>query len=322
MTNSDPPLACGFWRFQSGTLTSPVETASHHMLLLGIAILVFPIAGVGFMLTHVPAQSAWTCFCDPIPYWSEDGVNMWHSQIEPVSPETSSTNFLHVSDKIEIVDGTSIHTSSESLNKPSVWKQDNNNMSPVLEWDDPFEEHLISIDLSLFVHLSLEEFMEVPTLPSTDPHIERLCNFLWGSTTFPTLSLFTEGFLHSTTHSIWPKECHSKSYHTHFRLYHHNVSHLYSIQPHPQIRSWFCAWGWHLVELGEIYPTVIYYQKWCISLIGGSLKTFRWPFITPLGELGVSGVHQALQEQGSYSRVLQEWDFRAPKIKFYSLDLF
>ena len=63
-----------------------------------------------------------------------------------------------------------------SLNIPSVW----NHVSSVLEWDDLFEESLLSIDLSPLVqliHLSLGEFMEFPTFPSTPVHcIERDVN--------------------------------------------------------------------------------------------------------------------------------------------------
>jgi len=39
---------------------------------------------------------------------------------------------------------------------------------------------------------------------------------------------------------------------------------------YPQMQSWFCAWGWHLVELGEIYPT----GKWdLLPEAMGSLET-------------------------------------------------
>ena len=51
-----------------------------------------------------------------------------------------------------------------SLPIPSVWKHDDDNVSPVSEWDDAFEG---SIELSPLVHLPLGESMEVPTLPST-----------------------------------------------------------------------------------------------------------------------------------------------------------
>ena len=48
----------------------------------------------------------------------------------------------------------------------------------------------------------------------------------------PTPSLVTEHFLHCATHTIWPKDHHSKSYLSHpifhFRLHHHSTSHLYS----------------------------------------------------------------------------------------------
>ena len=51
---------------------------------------------------------------------------------------------------------------------PSVWNDDN--VSPVSEWDDAFEGPLLSIELSLLVHLSLEE-LEVSTLPFTLAHV-------------------------------------------------------------------------------------------------------------------------------------------------------
>jgi len=152
------------------------------MFLLGIAVIfVFSIAGAGFVLTHVP----------PSPV-SIDSIN--HTSVIPSTfliglgmvstcntastepPETTSTNFSHVSNKFEIVDGTiamppppstPVANHICSLNKLSVWKHDDNNASPVLEWDDLFEESLLFIDLSPLVHLSLEEFMEVPSLPST-----------------------------------------------------------------------------------------------------------------------------------------------------------
>jgi len=55
----------------------------------------------------------------------------------------------------------------------------------------------------------------------------------------PTLLSFTEGFPYSTTHSIQPKQCHSKSYLSHsifrFRLCLHDISRLYStfLSPFP-----------------------------------------------------------------------------------------
>ena len=64
-----------------------------------------------------------------------------------------------------------------SINIPSVWKHDDDNVPPVLEWDDLFEESLLLIDLYPLVHLSMGEFMGVPTVPSTPVHcIERDVN--------------------------------------------------------------------------------------------------------------------------------------------------
>ena len=188
MTNSDPPLqplvSADCTPIQSGTFTSPVPSPPHHMILLGIAvILVFSFAGAGFVLTRVPPSPVsldntnYTSVI-PSPFLVDLGmVSPCNSaSTDPVSPvETSSANFLCISNKIEVVDGsitmpppsTPVANHMCSLKKLSVW---DSNVSPVLEWDDPFEESLTSIDLSL----SLEEFMDVPSLPSTPVHcIER-----------------------------------------------------------------------------------------------------------------------------------------------------
>ena len=155
------------------------------MFLFGIAaILVFSFAGAGFVLTRVP----------PSPVSIDNTKSVIPSQFlvdlgmvspctDPASPvEISSANFSHIPNKIEVVDATiampppstPVANRIHSLNKPSAWKHDDSNVSPVLEWDDPFEESLTSIDLSPLVHLSLEEFMDVPSLPSTPVHcIER-----------------------------------------------------------------------------------------------------------------------------------------------------
>jgi len=147
------------------------------MFLLGIAaIFVFSIAGAGFVLTRVPPSPVSidsTNHTSVIPSTFLIDLGMVSTcNTEPVSPETTST---HVSNKFEIVDGTipmpppptPVSNHICSLTIPSVWKHDDDNVSPVLEWDDAFEGSLLSIELSPLVHFSLEEFMEVPSLPST-----------------------------------------------------------------------------------------------------------------------------------------------------------
>ena len=85
-----------------------------------------------------------------------------------------------------------------SLNISSVWKHDDDNVSPVLEWDDLFEESLLSIDPNPLVHLSQGDFMGVPTGPSTPMHcIERDVNAHY---------TLTKVFIHlvSPTHILTP----------------------------------------------------------------------------------------------------------------------
>jgi len=153
------------------------------MFLFGIAaILVFSFAGAGFVLTRVPPSPVSidnTYHTSVIPSQFLVDLGMVSPCTDPASPvEISSANFSHIPNKIEVVDATiampppstPVANCIHSLNKPSAWKHDDSNVSPVLEWDDPFEESLTSIDLSPLVHLSLEEFMDVPSLPSTPVH--------------------------------------------------------------------------------------------------------------------------------------------------------
>jgi hypothetical protein len=144
----------------------------------------FSIASAGFVLTLVPPSpvsmdSTSHTSVTPSTFLIDLGMVSTYNttSTEPVSPETSSTIFTHISNEFEIVDGsilmapppTPVSHHICSLPIPSVLKHDDDNVSPVLEWDDAFEGlgSLLSIELSPPVHLSLEEPMEVPTLPST-----------------------------------------------------------------------------------------------------------------------------------------------------------
>ena len=76
---------------------------------------------------------------------------------------------MHVSNEFEIVDGTIPMPPPPTpvLNQIFSLTHDDDNVSLVLEWDDAFEGSLLSTELSPLVCLPLEEFMEVPTFPST-----------------------------------------------------------------------------------------------------------------------------------------------------------
>ena len=273
---------------------------------------------------------------------------------EPASPEISSAMFTHLSNKFEIVDGTIPMPPPPTpvFNHICSLTHDDDNVSPVLEWDDAFEGSLLSIELSPLVRLSLEEFMEVPTLPSTlalcikrdvndwachtptmvcislslphthtkSPHIERLhrptgshslivhgrfplfddsfhmtkamsLEILFITLDFPlqTMSpwhqplVFHFSITFSITHrrfppfNSWLHLAKGLLFQVLFippdfplRVASSQQAFIFHSTTYPQMQSWFCAWGWHLVELGEIYPT----GKWdLLPEAMGSLET-------------------------------------------------
>ena len=75
---------------------------------------------------------------------------------------------------------------------------------------------------------------------------------------------------------------------------------------YPQMQSWLYAWIWHLVELGEIDPTVceIYYQRWCILLIFGwfSIDIFVALYNPPFPPL--FSVHTHMWQQVWWSKYI------------------
>lgn len=126
-------------------------------------ILVFSIASAGFVLTRVPPSPV---SLDSTIHTSLIDFGMVSASTE--SPETRSANFMHVSLHTPVSDHIF------SLNIPSISNHDDDNVSPVLEWDDLFEEPLLSVDLYPLVHPPWGDSMGVPTVPSTPVHwIER-----------------------------------------------------------------------------------------------------------------------------------------------------
>ena len=150
-------------------------------------MLVFSIASAGFVLAHVPPSPVsidGTNYTSVTPSTFVIDLGMVSAcntaSTEPVFPETSSAIF--VPNIFEIVDGiismlpplTPVSNPICSLTIPSVWNDDN--VSPVLEWDDAFEGPLLSIELSPLVRLSLGE-LEVPTLPFTLAHVNDWAHY-------------------------------------------------------------------------------------------------------------------------------------------------
>lgn len=131
-------------------------------------ILVFSIASAGFVLTRVPPSPVSldsTTHTSVIP--STFVIDLGIVSASTESPETRSTNFMHVSDNLSIPPlHTPVLDRIFSLNIPSIWKHDDDNVSPVLEWDGLFEEPLLLIDPYPLVHLSSGDFMGVPSVPS------------------------------------------------------------------------------------------------------------------------------------------------------------